>query len=962
MRKPFVESLESRTLFAGVTLITHGRDGHLWGFVQTAADAITKRMGGPGEAPQYVLTLTPAPGDGHLVPTITHVNGTGTPQSSSSGEIILLVDWTSIDKDVAYSLPYVASVITDVFMNSTVGGVRLAELPLHGLSISRGTGLLDEISKSLGRSGIWVDQETYTDPNPVGVMGDAPPTVYDNVAFVDNYWRWDLNPNNTSTNGRAVAGAYNLNLQWLNTNMSGWALAHIVPGGYYIGTTDLTTTWGGEGPVYTDWYGTTADKPARDQTGFLYTSIAGGTRPLSGVWSASGGSGTRTATGQSGSQWANVTDVTVTSGNTFASGQAIQVGFIRQDRDSSGDVTLYLDSDRNPYNGAFAKTLGTTTFQASSTIGATQATGSTDNVLPGSYWVCVKTTDAQGHVRYSYSKQVTVTGTGSTTYLSDLIPTAAINGWGAMEKDRSNGESGATDGNVITLNSTTYAKGLGVHAMSDLTYALNGQYTQFSSDIGVDDEKGSNGTVIFQVYLDGIKVYDSGVMTNISVTKTVNLDVTGASTLRLVVTNGGDNNDNDHADWAGARLTNGVIVPPPPPPPPAATTYVSSLTATSATNGWGNFENDRSNGEQGATDGRTISINGKSFARGIGVHAGSDITYSLAGQYSQFLSEIGVDDEVGNNGSVVFQVFVDGIKVFDSGLMTGASANQLVAVDLQGKSTLRLVVTNGGDGNAYDHGDWGDARLTAGAPVAVPTAPAGLLATYNNATGKVDLIWSAGASDHTGFRIERKLGAGGAYASIGTVSAATLTFTDSGPLTASSTYFYRVLATNAGGDSLPSNEPSVITPAPPPPSPTTYLSDLTATSATNGWGAYEKDRSNGETGATDGNAITLNGVTYAKGLGVHSASDITFNLNKQYQTFISDIGVDDEKGTRGSVTFQVYVDGVKVYDSGVMTNTSVTKTVNLSVANASTLRLVVTNGGDNNDSDHADWAGARLLS
>ena len=32
-------------------------------------------------------------------------------------------------------------------------------------------------------------------------------------------------------------------------------------------------------------------------------------------------------------------------------------------------------------------------------------------------------------------------------------------------------------------------------------------------------------------------------------------DVTGAQVVRLVVTDGGDGIDSDHADWANARLT-----------------------------------------------------------------------------------------------------------------------------------------------------------------------------------------------------------------------------------------------------------------------------------------------------------------------------------------------------------------------------------------------------------------------
>ena len=146
------------------------------------------------------------------------------------------------------------------------------------------------------------------------------------------------------------------------------------------------------------------------------------------------------------------------------------------------------------------------------------------------------------------------------------------------------------------------------------------------------------------------------------------------------------------------------------------------------------------------------------------------------------------------------------------------------------------------------------------------------------------------------------------------------------------------------------------------PQPTTFLSDLNWTSLTNGWGPVEKDRSNGETGATDGVQMKLQGVAYQKGLGVHANSEVRFNLNKAYKTFVSDIGIDDEVQNNGSVIFRVYGDGVLLYDSGVMTGASATKNVTIDVTGKTELRLVVSDAGDGNAYDHADWANARLLS
>jgi len=129
-----------------------------------------------------------------------------------------------------------------------------------------------------------------------------------------------------------------------------------------------------------------------------------------------------------------------------------------------------------------------------------------------------------------------------------------------------------------------------------------------------------------------------------------------------------------------------------------------------ASNSWGHIEIDRSNGEQRAGDGRILTLNGKTYARGFGTHASSEMRYSLQGtdgaECTRFTADIGVDDEVGDRGSVVFQVYLDGVKAYDSGTMTGADATKQVDLDLAGKRELRLVVTDAGNGIHYDHADW----------------------------------------------------------------------------------------------------------------------------------------------------------------------------------------------------------------------------------------------------------------
>ena len=399
--------------------------------------------------------------------------------------------------------------------------------------------------------------------------------------------------------------------------------------------------------------------------------------------------------------------------------------------------------------------------------------------------------------------------------------------------------------------------------------------------------------------------------------------------------------------------------------------YLSDKAWTSATNGWGPVEKDMSNGEQAAGDGKTITLNGTTYTKGLGVHAASDIKYALAG-CTNFQSDIGLDDEVGVNGSVNFQVFLDGTKAYDSGVMTGAATTKQINLDLTGKSQLELVVTDGGDNISYDHGDWAGAKITCGGGgsfsvtgVSPSNGSTGVLPSTNvTATFSADINQSTLTSST--FTLQQGANPPVAAALSYDSPTHTVTLDPNTDLQAGQTYTATIVGGSNGvkdtsANTLPSSTTWTFTVAAGGGggSTTSYLSDLTWTSATNGWGPVEKDMSNGEQAAGDGKTITLNGTTYTKGLGVHAASDIKYAL-AGCTNFQSDIGLDDEVGVNGSVNFQVFLDGVKAYDSGVMTGAATTKQINLDLTGKSQLELVVTDGGDNINYDHADWAGAKI--
>ena len=101
-------------------------------------------------------------------------------------------------------------------------------------------------------------------------------------------------------------------------------------------------------------------------------------------------------------------------------------------------------------------------------------------------------------------------------------------------------------------------------------------------------------------------------------------------------------------------------------------------------------------------------LHGVTFKKGLGVHAPSEIDYYLGGTCSKLTTSVGIDDDVQGPGSVVFQIYVDHTMVADSGLMTTTTPTKTLAANLSGADTLKLVVTDGGDGIEYDHADWAE--------------------------------------------------------------------------------------------------------------------------------------------------------------------------------------------------------------------------------------------------------------
>jgi beta-galactosidase GanA len=134
--------------------------------------------------------------------------------------------------------------------------------------------------------------------------------------------------------------------------------------------------------------------------------------------------------------------------------------------------------------------------------------------------------------------------------VSDLPFLSATNGWGPVERDTSNGEQAAGDGHTITIDGVQYAKGLGTNSVSEVEVYLGGKCTTFTAQVGVDDETNGAGTVTFSVVADGKTLVTTPTIRGHQPATPIDVDVTGAQVLDLIVGDAGDGNGNDHGDWA----------------------------------------------------------------------------------------------------------------------------------------------------------------------------------------------------------------------------------------------------------------------------------------------------------------------------------------------------------------------------------------------------------------------------
>jgi carboxypeptidase T len=187
--------------------------------------------------------------------------------------------------------------------------------------------------------------------------------------------------------------------------------------------------------------------------------------------------------------------------------------------------------------------------------------------------------------------------------------------------------------------------------------------------------------------------------------------------------------------------------------------------------------------------------------------------------------------------------------------------------------------------NGAGDSDYSNTASAATPAIPVPNPPSNLTATAAS-TSQINLAWTDTASNETGYKIERCTGAGCSnFAQIATVGANVTSYSNTG-LAASTSYSYRVRATNTAGDSDYSNAATAVTQAAPavPAAPTNLVATVISRSQINlAW----TDNSSNETGfriqRCKGSTCTNFTQIASAGANVKSYSNTGLSTNTTYR-------------------------------------------------------------------------------
>lgn len=140
-----------------------------------------------------------------------------------------------------------------------------------------------------------------------------------------------------------------------------------------------------------------------------------------------------------------------------------------------------------------------------------------------------------------------------------------------------------------------------------------------------------------------------------------------------------------------------------------------------------------------------------------------------------------------------------------------------------------------------------------------------------------------------------------------------------------------------------------------------YISDMQGCIVLNmpGWGELGIDECAHQAGQK-GYPLQIQEKVYKKGLGAHANGAIVLDLGGAYSLFESEVGIQRQDGAKCCVIFKVLADGVEVFNSGMMTESSPAKPVSVNISGVQELALIVNAAGSDISYCAGNWADARL--
>lgn len=494
-----------------------------------------------------------------------------------------------------------------------------------------------------------------------------------------------------------------------------------------------------------------------------------------------------------------------------------------------------------------------------------------------------------------------------TTSLITLTPTNSSSEWSGFGTARFDGKS--IDGNTMQVSGVQYTQGIGTHANSRIVYNLSGGgYTTFNGLVGRDDEADNGwdgGKVVFSIKTDGSSVWTSNVHGNTDGAQSFSINVSGKSTLELIVDKYNDENYGDHANWMNIYLSGG-----------GGTCSNATPTGISAS--------PSSHGSGGGNTTLTASCSSGATVQWSTGHAGSPVTV-FTGTTTTYTAKC-VSGSCTESAPVAVTVTV--------GTGCGAISNDLV----MGYWT----VTGHALVAKYFHGNWWLVQR-------INTSPEQFLVRGSEMLTRGDVTLTNGIYS-------------------GLVGCFAYTYSDYGGLQPPSSVTFPIPSGyNIGYE--PDGTPYYTASGTPPSGCTDAYLTNSWTYASAGYNPPPKIGQSVDGNNMTMGAVNYSSSYPGTGIGTHATSEIIYDLgtSHSYTHFKATVGKDNETMcNEDRLVFKVYnnANNALLGQSPTVGNPaySLPQTYEMSVGIAGVryLKLVVEDGGDGVGCDHADWARARL--